>query len=157
MGGLPGAGKTTYTKAKLPGYVHMSTDVYREDGSWPAKRWQLIGRFDAERPVRQTGMSGNKKAECVLVADALAAGRSVVVDDTNLTRVVRHPYIILAHTQGVRIRAVYFNDHGAPVPETPGGRGTMAALPTMRLHKCGRVWSHPQSPRGLTGCVVWSG
>lgn len=109
MVGLPGAGKTTYSGGKLHEYVHVSTDIYRTDWSWPSRRRNLINRFDVERPVRLANISGNKKAECVLVGDAPAAGRSVVVDDTNLTRVIRRPYV--ARTHGARIRAVFFNDH----------------------------------------------
>ena len=110
MVGLPGAGKTTRSRAELPGHLVVSLDAVRTDISWPSKRRQLIDRFGAERPVRAAGLSGNKKAECVMVDDALAAGRNVVVDDTNLTRSVRRPYVALARRHGAAIRAVYFDD-----------------------------------------------
>lgn len=108
--GIPGAGKSTYARAGLPHHAYVSMDDVRDRKSWIRRRRLLIARFDAERPVRLGGLSGNKKAECVMVDDALAAGRSVVVDDTNLTRAVRRPYVALARTHGARIRAVFFCD-----------------------------------------------
>lgn len=70
-------------------------------------------RYDVERPVRLARMSGNKKAECVLVDDTLAADRSIVVDDTNLTRKIRRPYVTLARKRGVWVRVVFFNNFEA--------------------------------------------
>ena len=94
MVGIAGSGKTTHAGRKFPGYVRISMDEYRKDGSWPGKRRELIGRFHGELPVGSIRLtSGNKKAECVLADDALRTGRSVVVDDTNLTR---------GHTQALR-------------------------------------------------------
>ncbi len=110
MVGIPGSGKTVYARAKLPGHTYVSMDAVRNSMSWGPKRRALIMRYDAERPVRLARMSGNKKAECVLVDDALAAGRSVVVDDTNLTRKIRRPYVALARKHGIRARAAFFND-----------------------------------------------
>lgn len=111
MVGIAGSGKTTYARGALPDHTHMSMDIYRDDTSWPAKRRSLIGRYDRERPIGSTPISSNtKKAECVLVDDALAAGRSVVVDDTNLTREIRRPYVLLARKHGAAIRAVFFSN-----------------------------------------------
>ena len=85
MVGIPGSGKTTHARARLPGHVYVSMDAVKaNESSWIPERRALIMRYDAERPVRLARMSGNKKAECVLVDDALAAGCSVIVDDTNL-------------------------------------------------------------------------
>lgn len=44
-----------------------------------------------------------------MVDDAPAAGGSVVVDDTNLTREICRPYVLLARKHGAAIRAVLFN------------------------------------------------
>ena len=111
MVGIPGSGKTVYARANLSGHTYVSMDTARANkSSWIPKRRALIMRYDAERPVHLARMSGNKKAECVLVDDALAAGRSVVVDDTNLTRKIRRPYVVLARKHGARIRAVFFDD-----------------------------------------------
>lgn len=120
--GMPGAGKTTYARSEFPGHAYVSIDHERDRRSWTRRRRLLIARYDAELPVRLGGLSGNKKAECVMVGDALAAGRSVVVDDTNLTRAVRRPYVALARTHGARIRAVFFADH-------EGARSRNAARP----------------------------
>ena len=111
MVGIAGSGKTTHAGRKFPGYVRISMDEYRKDGSWPGKRRELIGRFHGELPVGSIRLtSGNKKAECVLADDALRTGRSVVVDDTNLTGAIRRPYVALARKHGARARAVFFTD-----------------------------------------------
>ncbi len=111
MVGIAGSGKTTYARGALPGHVHVSMDGHRDDASWPAKRRSLIDRFGEERPLELAGLgSRNKEAECVLVDDALRAGWSVVVDDTNLTREIRRPYVLLARKHGAAVRAVFFSN-----------------------------------------------
>lgn len=111
MVGISGSGKTTYSRRRFSRYVHISMDAYQKDELWPVKRARLIRRYDREQPagtIRIT--SGNKKAECVLANDALGRGKSVVVDDTNLTRAIRRPYLMLARKHGACIRAVFFDD-----------------------------------------------
>jgi len=81
--GLPGAGKTTYFRAHFAAtHVHVSKDLMPN-----ARR-----RDDRLRDVEA----------------ALAAGRSVVVDNTNATPEVRKPLIELGRRHGARIVALYF-------------------------------------------------
>ena len=111
MVGIAGSGKTTYSRRRFSRYVHISMDTYHKDKSWPTKRARLIRRCDRERPAGMVRItSGNKKAECILADDALGRGKSVVVDDTNLTRAIRRPYLMLARKHGAIIRAVFFGD-----------------------------------------------
>lgn len=111
MVGIAGSGKTTHVRGALPGHIHVSMDSYRDDASWPAERRSLIERFGKERPLNLAELSSrNKEAECVLVDDALRAGRNVVVDDTNLTREIRRPYVLLARKHGAAIRAMFFSN-----------------------------------------------
>lgn len=112
MVGIAGSGKTTYARGKFPCYVNISMDRYQKDESWHAKRAKMIRRCDGERPVGTTHItSGNKKAECILADDALGRGKSVVIDDTNLTRAIRRPYLVLARKhKATRVRAVFFDD-----------------------------------------------
>ena len=111
MVGIAGSGKSTYSSRWFSRYVHISMDTYHKDASWPVKRARLIRRCDRERPAGTIRISsGNKKAECVLADDALSRGKNVVVDDTNLTRAIRRPYLALARKHGASIRAVFFSD-----------------------------------------------
>ena len=82
--GLPGAGKSTYVRAHFAAtHVHVSKDLMPN-----AQR----------RDDRQER----------LVDEALAAGRSVVVDNTNPTPAARAPLIAIGKRHGARIIAYYF-------------------------------------------------
>ena len=110
MVGIAGSGKTTYAAKAFPGHVRVSLDINRERLS-PAERNRLVERYDAERPLGPVQLSNNRKAECVQMDDALREGRDVVVDNTNLTRRIRRPYIALARRhKAARVRAVFFDD-----------------------------------------------
>ena len=82
--GLPGAGKTTYFRAHFAAtHVHVSKDLMPN------------ARRRDDRQLRD-------------VEAALAAGKSVVVDNTNATPEVRKPLIELGRRHGARIVALYF-------------------------------------------------
>ena len=88
--GVQAAGKSTYYRAHLAAtHVHVSKDLM------PIAR---------NRDVKQTEM----------ITLALAAGRSVVVDNTNPTPVVRAPLIALGKALGARVVAYFFE---TPVKE----------------------------------------
>ena len=111
MVGIAGSGKTTYVRYNLPGHDYVSMDDLQKGGSWPAERRRLVDRYGEERPLSLSKLSSrNKEAECVLVDDALKARRDVVVDDTNLTREIRKPYLQLAQKHRAAIRAVFFSN-----------------------------------------------
>jgi predicted kinase len=79
--GLPGAGKTSFFRARLAEtHVHVSKDV--------------LGHG------RDTG-----RRQLDLVAQALRAGRSVAVDNTNPRAVDRAPLLALARERGARVVA----------------------------------------------------
>ena len=79
--GLPGAGKTSFYRARLAGsHVHVSKDV--------------IGH----------GKDAGRR-QLVLVTDALRAGRSVAVDNTNARAEDRAPLIALGRAAGARVVA----------------------------------------------------
>lgn len=79
--GLPGAGKTAFFRARLAeSHVHVSKDV--------------LGHG------RDTG-----RRQLELVAQALRAGRSVAVDNTNPRAEDRAPLIALARAGGARVVA----------------------------------------------------
>jgi predicted kinase len=82
--GIPGSGKSTYYFAHLaPTHAHVSKDLM------PSAR---------RRDDRQAQM----------VEKTLAAGQSVVIDNTNPSRAVRAPLIALGRRYGARIIAYYF-------------------------------------------------
>jgi len=82
--GLPGSGKSTYFRAHFAAtHVHVSKDLM------PNAR-----RRDDRQELE--------------IASALAAGKSVVVDNTNPSREVRAPLVAIGRRHGARIVAIYF-------------------------------------------------
>src|SRR5688572_15710097 len=77
--GLPGSGKTTFYRDRLAAtHDHVSKDVMRHNRH-PERRQQQ------------------------LITDALAAGRSVAIDNTNPSAAVRAPLIALARAHGAEV------------------------------------------------------
>jgi len=88
--GVQGAGKSTYYRAHLAAtHVHVSKDLMPNARNRDAKQSELITRV-------------------------LAAGRSVVVDNTNPTPLVRAPLVALGKAHGARVVAYFFE---TPVKE----------------------------------------
>ena len=83
MVGLQGAGKTTWVAGHLAG-----THAVVSKDHWPRAR---------RREARQQRV----------VAELLAAGRSVVVDNTNASPAERAPLVAAARAAGVPVRAVW--------------------------------------------------
>ena len=81
--GLPGAGKSTFARASFPAHVHISKDAFP-----PGAR---------DKQARQ---------DAALRA-ALAAGRAVVIDNTNVTPADRAAIITIAREYGARVIGYY--------------------------------------------------
>jgi predicted kinase len=82
--GLQAAGKSTYYHANLAAtHVHVSKDLMKNTRDREGKQRRMI-------------------------AAALGAGQSVVVDNTNQTPAIRAPLIELGRQLGARVIAVYF-------------------------------------------------
>jgi len=82
--GLPGSGKSTYYFAHFAAtHVHVSKDLMKNTRT---------------RDANQT----------VIVEQALSAGQSVAVDNTNPSRAIRAPLIAIGKRHGARIIAYYF-------------------------------------------------
>lgn len=82
--GLQAAGKTTFYRERFAAtHAHVSKDA------WPN------GRKKEERQRR-------------LIAEYLAAGRSVVVDNTNPTAIERAPLIAIGRALGARVSSYWF-------------------------------------------------
>lgn len=131
MVGIAGSGKTTYANGTFPNHARVSLDANKR-GLPRDERFRLMDRYGQENPLglerQPPGMppnpagpgyaeslsgdqgSGNRRAEYVQMADFLKAGRDVAVDDTNLTRELRWPYVLLAKKHGANVRAVFFSN-----------------------------------------------
>jgi predicted kinase len=82
--GLPGSGKSTFYRERFTStHALVSKDLLKSAG----------------RPQRR---------QEALIADALAAGRSVVVDNTNPAVKDRAPLIALGRAHGARVVAYFF-------------------------------------------------
>ena len=82
--GLQAAGKSTYYRNHFAAtHVHVSKDLMKNARNRDVKQEQMI-------------------------EEALAQGRSVVVDNTNPTPAVRAPLIAAGRKQGARVVAYYF-------------------------------------------------
>ena len=82
--GLPAAGKSTFFRERFAAtHDHISKDVLRNN----------------KRPQRRQEQ---------LIAESLAAGRSVVVDNTNPSATVRAPLIEIARKYGAEVVGYFF-------------------------------------------------
>jgi predicted kinase len=83
--GLPGAGKTTFFRERFAAtHVHVSKDL------WP-------------------NAAGREARQRRLIDDSLAAGRSVVVDNTNPTVADRAAIIAIARARGAAVTGYFFD------------------------------------------------
>ena len=133
MVGIAGSGKTTLARSKYAGHAHVSLDVIKKNRH---QKHELIREYGSRR-FAGGRLSGNRKAEYVLIEDALAAGKNVVVDDTNLTAEIRAVHVEHARMHGAEVRAVYFDNAGR------GTGGTLQGPP----EKCLIMWSSCSGPR----------
>jgi predicted kinase len=82
--GLPAAGKTSFYRERLAStHEHVSKDLLRHN----------------RRPARRQEQ---------LIADALAGGRSVAVDNTNATGAERAAVIRIARSYGAQVTGYFF-------------------------------------------------
>jgi predicted kinase len=93
--GLQAAGKTTFSQARLASHEHVSKDLLR----------------NARQPTTR---------QAAQIAAALAAGKPVVVDNTNATLPDRAALIAQARALGARVVGYYFE------PDLPGSRARNA-------------------------------
>jgi predicted kinase len=82
--GLQAAGKSTYYREHFAAtHVHVSKDLMKKSRRKDPRQDRMIG-------------------------DALSAGRSVVVDNTNATPAARAPLIAIGRRHGARVVAYFF-------------------------------------------------
>jgi predicted kinase len=96
--GLPGSGKTTYARRRLPNAIRISLDDLR---------LMMSGRTYDERYEPAVAAAGNAALKAVL-ANAAAWGMDVVFDATNVSRAWRARSLEAAAGQSVVPVAVFF-------------------------------------------------
>ena len=123
--GLQGAGKTTWVARHLAG----SHAVVSKD-HWPRAR---------RREARQQRV----------VAELLAAGRSVVVDNTNPSPEERAPLVAAARAAGVPVRAVWLDTPSAVAEQRNAARADPERVPLVGLLATRRRFRPPTVEEGF--------
>jgi predicted kinase len=83
--GLPGAGKSTFARARFPRHDYISKDAF------------------------PTGARNKQARQDAALRAALGAGRPAVVDNTNVTPAERGAIIAIARAFGARVIGYYFD------------------------------------------------
>jgi len=128
--GLQGSGKTTYYRRRFAAtHVHVSKDLMTSAKSREARQRHEIG-------------------------EALAAGRSVVVDNTNPTVWDRAPLLALGRAHGARIVAYYFEADVKQALMRNRGREGKARVPDVAIFTTRKRLVPPTLEEGFDEVVV---
>jgi predicted kinase len=127
--GLPGSGKTSFVRARLAGHAHVSKDLMRST---------------RDRNSRQLA----------LVAQALAAGRSVVVDNTNLRVADRAPLITAARAGAARVVGYFFEATAQECLARNRTREGKARVPDVAIHIARARLEPPSREEGFDALSV---
>lgn len=123
--GLPGAGKSTFFQQRFAhSHVHVSRD-------------QLAG--DRRPETRQNE----------LVRDALASGRSVVIDNTNVSVEERARFIDEARLHGVRVVGYRFDVSTRECVSRNDGRSGRARIPKVGIFSAAKRLVRPTMDEGF--------
>jgi len=123
--GLPGSGKTSFFRSRFAAtHEHVSKDL------------MASARDKGARQV-------------VLVEQALCAGRSVVVDNTNPRVADRAPLIAAARRHGARVAAYVLDTPRAECLQRNRGREGRARVPDVAVHVAASRLQAPTREEGL--------
>lgn len=124
--GLPGAGKSTFYRTRFAStHVQVSKDLMPRSA-----------RHKSARQLRQ-------------IEAALAEGRSVVVDNTNVTRADREPVIAKAHELGARAVGFWFRSSPRDSMRRNAGRQGRARVPDAAIRGFARRFETPAFEEGF--------
>jgi len=123
--GLPGAGKSTYARRHLASHEYISKDAFPPSAKDKQQRQQALLRA------------------------ALAAGRSVVVDNTNPTPADRAPIIAVARDLGARITGIYIEATTREALARNAGRTGRAKVPNVAIFTCAKRLVPPTLGEGF--------
>ncbi len=130
---MPGAGKSTYYRARYSHYVHVSKDAF------PPHARDKQARQDAA------------------IRAALASGRSVVVDNTNVTVADRARIIAIAREFGARVVGVYFEVSTRDAVARNEGREGRAKVPKVAIFTAAKRLVAPALDEGFDQLEVIGG
>ena len=123
--GLQASGKSTYYHTHFAAtHVHVSKDLMKNARNREMKQRQLIG-------------------------DALATGKSVVVDNTNPTRAAREPLIEIGRRHGARVVAYYFETTVKEAIARNRAREGKARVPDVAIYVTARKFAAPSFDEGF--------
>ncbi|SFL05336.1 AAA family ATPase [Geodermatophilus ruber] len=125
MAGVQGSGKSTWVGEHLAG-----THVVVSKDHWPNAR---------RREARQRRV----------VAELLAGGESVVVDNTNPTPEDRAPLVAAARAAGAAVRAVWLDTPVTTSAERNAARAGRARVPPAGLYGTAKRFVPPSTAEGF--------
>jgi predicted kinase len=123
--GLPAAGKSTFYRARFPGHQHVSKD------NFPPHARDKQARQDRE------------------LRAALASGRSVVVDNTNVTPADRAAIVAIAREFGVRVVCYYLEVSTRQAVARNEGREGRARVPKVAIFTAAKRLVVPDASEGF--------
>jgi predicted kinase len=123
--GLPGAGKSTFARLRYPSYDYISKDAFP-----PSAR-------DKQR-----------RQDAALRA-SLAAGRSVVVDNTNVAPQDRAAIVAIAREFSARLTAVYVEASTREAIARNEQRSGRAKVPKVAIFTCAKRLVPPALDEGF--------
>jgi predicted kinase len=89
------------------------------------------------------------RRQLVLVEEALRAGRSVLVDNTNARAADRLPLVVLGHALGARVVGYYFESHIEDCLERNRQRAGKARVPDVALYATRKRLEAPSCAEGF--------
>ena len=123
--GLPGAGKSTFFRQRFPDYTHVSKDAFP--------------RSARDKQARQ---------DAALRA-ALGAGRSAIVDNTNVTHAERAAIIAIARELGARVIGYYIQATTREAVARNERREGRARVPKVAIFTCAKKLVVPALVEGF--------
>jgi predicted kinase len=123
--GLPASGKSTFFRERFSGtHDHVSKDLLRHNRKPQRRQEQLI-------------------------AESLASGRSVVVDNTNPNVAVRAPLIAVARKYGAEVSGYYFATEAADALRRNRARQGRERVPDVAIFTVRKRLEPPTAAEGF--------
>ena len=122
--GLPGAGKTTFYRRHFATHTHISKDL-------------------------MPNASGRDARQRRLIETALAAGQSVVVDNTHPTRAERAAIVAIARARGARVVAYFVDVTTRVAVARNAGRTGREKVPNVAIFTTAKRLERPALDEGF--------